>query len=142
MSTGEQRRLLTARYVAGEITHQTYWEGLCALDQAAKRAHQQAEQTQTQATLARLKRQAVPSTPAAPVIQTARPVPSAPPRSSAPPKPSVAPAPVTVDPEARRRHLLEATPLGREMLAQEQMAEAARAKAREWAVRKNAAEKR
>jgi hypothetical protein len=136
-----ERRLLTARYAAGEITHQTYWEGLCALDQSAKRAHQQAEQTQTQATLARLKRQAMAATPAAPVIQTARPVPSAPPTSSARPKPSVVPAPVAVDPEARRRHLLEATPLGREMLAQEKIVEEAGASARAWAERKNRAEK-
>jgi hypothetical protein len=49
--------------------------------------------------------------------------------------------PVTVDPEARRRHLLEATPLGRDMLAHEQLAETANAQARAWAERKNRAEK-
>jgi len=135
MSPGDQRRLLVARYEAGEITSQTYWEGLCALDQATKRAHHHAHDTQTQATLASLKRQAVATTPAAPVRQPARPVPSVPPTSS------VAPAPVTVDPEARRRHLLEATPLGREMLAHEQLAETANAQARAWAERKNRAEK-
>ncbi len=137
MSPGDQRRLLAARYDAGEITYQTYWEGLCALDQATKRAHQHAHQTQAQAALASLKRQAVATTPAAPVSRPARPVPSAPPTSSVAP----APAPATVDPEARRRHLLEATPLGREMLAQEKSVEAAKASARAWAERKNRAEK-